>query len=137
MGFELGWSLVAESGVLAVSIVVGIDVGEELGARVVGVDEAPVLQHFGFQGSHEGFGPGVVIGVGSGRHALTYSGLAEDLPIGSTAVLAAAVAVEDWLLSGREPRACLRASATSWVRSLSARDQPMILREQRSMTTAR
>jgi hypothetical protein len=63
-GFELGWRLVAEGGVLAVVSVVGIDVGEDLGARIVGIDEAAVLKHFGIQGAHEGFGPGVVIWVG-------------------------------------------------------------------------
>lgn len=95
MGSELGRSLVAEGGVLALGIVVEIDVDEDLGARVVGVDEATVLQYFDFQGPHEGFGPIVVIRVGSGRHALTHSSLAQDLPISRTAALVAAVVAED------------------------------------------
>lgn len=66
MGFKLGWGLVAEGGVFAVVVVVGIDVGEDLGACIVGIDEAAVLKHFGFQSAHEGFGPGVVIGIGPG-----------------------------------------------------------------------
>ena len=66
MGFELSGCLVAEGGVLAVIVVVGIDVGEDLDACIEAVDETAVLKHFGFQGAHEGFGPGVVIGIGSG-----------------------------------------------------------------------
>lgn len=38
---------------LALGVVVGVDVGEDLGARVVGIDEATVLKHFGFESAHE------------------------------------------------------------------------------------
>jgi len=99
LGFKLDWGLVAESGVFAVGVVVGIDVGEDFGSSVLGIDEAAVLKHFGFKCSHEGFGPGVVIGIGPSRHALAYSSLAQKLSIGPTAILTASVAMEDWLLS--------------------------------------
>ena len=53
-------------------VVVGVDVGEEFDPGVGGVDKAAILEHFGFQGAHEGFGPGIVIGIGPCRHALAY-----------------------------------------------------------------
>jgi hypothetical protein len=76
-------------------VVVGIDVIEDFSASVVGVDETAALEHFGFECSDERLRPGVVIGIGASRHALAYSGMVEDLAIGSAAILAATVAVED------------------------------------------
>ena len=99
-GLELGRGLVVEGGVFAVEVVVGFDVGEEFGAGVPGIDEAAAVEHFGLQRPHEGFGPGVVVRVGTGGHALADAALAQDFTEGGAAVLAATVAVEDWLLSG-------------------------------------
>jgi len=83
--------------VFAVGVVVGFDVGEEFGAGVVGINEGAALEHFGFEGAHEGFGPGIVVGIGPGGHALPDAVGAQELPEGAAAVLAAAVAVEDGL----------------------------------------
>jgi len=43
---------VCQGGVFAARVVVGVDVGEDLGAGVVGVDEGAVLEPFGFQSAH-------------------------------------------------------------------------------------
>ena len=48
LGLKLGRGLVTERGVFAVIAVVGIDEVEDLGAGVATVDEAAVLEHFGF-----------------------------------------------------------------------------------------
>ncbi len=76
-------------------VVVGVDVGEEFDPGVGGVDEAAVLQHLRFQGAHEGFGPGIVIGIGPCGHALADAGLLKEPPVFAAAILAAAIAVED------------------------------------------
>ena len=65
-GLELGRGLVAERGMFPVMIIVGIDVVEDLGAGVGGVDEAAVLEHLAFERAHQGLGPGVVVGIGTG-----------------------------------------------------------------------
>lgn len=79
-----------------------------------------------------------MVGVGTGGHALANAGMAKDFTEDGTAVLAASVAVEDWLLSGA---ACVYRLSEGidgkFARRCSASAQPMILREQRSMTTAR
>ena len=87
--------LVGEGGVFAAGVVVGFDIGEDFGAGIVGINEGAALEHFGFEGAHEGFGPGVVIGIGPGGHALPELVGAQELAVGPAAVLAAAVAVED------------------------------------------
>ena len=76
-------------------VVVGINVGEEFGSGVVGIDEAAALEHFVFEGSDEGLGPGIVIGIGPRRHALDRSGLFQQRPERPAAILAAAVAVKN------------------------------------------
>lgn len=52
-GLELSRVLVFLSGVFAVMVVVGVDVGEDFSASVVGVDEDSALQHFAFEGFNE------------------------------------------------------------------------------------
>ena len=95
MGLESGGGLVSEGGVFSVGVVVGFDVGEDLYSGIGVSDERAVLEHFGFQGAHEGLGPGVVIGIGARGHALAHPGLAQEISVSAAAVLAAAVAVED------------------------------------------
>ncbi len=51
-------------------VVGGFDIAEESGPGIGGVDEAAVLEHFGFQGTHEGFRPKIMIGIGPGGPAL-------------------------------------------------------------------
>ena len=89
-----GSSLV-EGGVAALSVVVAVDERGDFGTDIAGVDEAAVLQHLGFECAHERFGPGVVIGIGSCRHALTHSREPQDVAKGPTTVLTASVAVKD------------------------------------------
>lgn len=74
-GFELGRGLVAERGVFPVNIIVGVDVVENLGACVGLIEEAAVLEHLVFESAHQGLGPGVVVGICPGRHALAHSSL--------------------------------------------------------------
>ena len=69
-GFELGRGLVAERGVFAGVMVVGLDVIIYLDLRVRLNGEAPTLEHFVFEGAHEGLSLGVVARIGAGRHAL-------------------------------------------------------------------
>ena len=57
--------------------------------------EAAIAQHLGLEGADEGLGPGVVIGVGSGRHALLHACGTQPLTKSAAAILAAAVTVED------------------------------------------
>ncbi len=49
-----------------VVIIIGINGCEDLGAGIGLIDEASVLEHLAFDGAHERFGPGVVVGIGSG-----------------------------------------------------------------------
>ena len=65
-GLELGGGPVGEGGVFAVIVIVGIDAVENLGARVGFVEEAAALEHFAFEGTHEGLGPGILVGIGPG-----------------------------------------------------------------------
>ena len=51
-------------------IVVGFDEIEDLNAGIGFTGEGVSLKHFGLEGIHERCGPGVVVGVGTGRHAL-------------------------------------------------------------------
>ena len=76
-------------------VAVGFEVGEDFDAGIGVVDERAVLEPFGFEGADEGLGPGVVVGIGPGGHALLHAGLAQKLPVSSTAVLAATITVED------------------------------------------
>ena len=79
----------------AAGVVVGFDVGEDFGAGAVGVDKGAALEHFGFEGAHEGFGPGVVIWIGPCGHALLEVVGGQQLAEDSAAILAATVAMED------------------------------------------
>ena len=79
----------------AAGIVVAVDEGKELVGGVLLAGEAAIAQHLGFEGADEGLGPGVVIGVGSGRHALLHACGAQPLAEGAAAILAATVAVKD------------------------------------------
>ena len=56
--------LITEGGVFAVGVVVALDVLEDFGLSVGGGLEAAALEHFVFEGADEGFGPGVVVGIG-------------------------------------------------------------------------
>ncbi|MEI9897111.1 MAG: hypothetical protein WDN28_25425 [Chthoniobacter sp.] len=47
------------------------------------------------EGANEGFGPGVVVGIGASGHALAQAGGGESLSEGALAYLAAAIAVEN------------------------------------------
>lgn len=78
----------------ALGVVVAFDEGEDFHAGISGVDEASVLQHLGFERAHEGLGPGVVIGIGAGGHALAHAGVAQHRAEGFAAILAPTVAVE-------------------------------------------
>ena len=49
---------------LSAGVVVSVDVGFRV------VDEAAAMEHLGFDGADDAFGPPVVIGNGSGGHAL-------------------------------------------------------------------
>ncbi len=70
MSFKFSWGLVFEGGLSAAGVVVEVDVGDEFDPGVGRVDEGTVLQHLRFQGAHEGFGLGIVIGIGPRGHAL-------------------------------------------------------------------
>src|ERR1041385_4119770 len=100
LSFELAWGEVMESGVFAVSVVVALDVFEDFDLGIGGRVEAAALEHFVFEGAEEGFGPGVVVGVGARGHALAQAGLGESLAESDAAILAAAIAVEDGLMAG-------------------------------------
>ena len=76
-------------------VVVAVDEREDFGMGIGGVDEAAVLQHLCFERAHERLGPGIVIGLGSCRHALTHSCEPQDVVEGPAAILAAAVAMEE------------------------------------------
>ena len=76
-------------------VVVGFEVGEDLGVGIGAGAEGAVLEHLGLAGADEGLGPGVVIGIGARGHALAQAGLAQEFPESGAAVLAAQVAVED------------------------------------------
>lgn len=84
-------------------VVVGFDVFEDLGADVAAIDEAGVLEQFGFEGAHEEFGPGVMISVCLRRHTLAHPGLGLDLPLRAASVRAAPVAVEVGFRGGARP----------------------------------
>ena len=94
---ELVWGLVSQSGVLALIIIVGFDVFEEFGLGVLCGLKAAALKHFLFERSDEGFGPGVVIGIGAGGHALAQARSGQHLaegsaPTKSSSILATAFA---------------------------------------------
>ena len=95
MGLESGGILVSEGGVFPVGVKVGFDGGDDRNAGIGVRDERAVLEYFGFQGAHEGFGPGVVIGIGARGHAWAHPGLAQEFSESAAAVLAATVGVED------------------------------------------
>ena len=79
----------------AVGVVVGFDVSEELGAGVVPVEEASALEHLRFECADERFRPGIVVGIGSRRHALERTRLSELGTEESAAILTSPIAVED------------------------------------------
>ena len=84
----------------SVGVVVAFDVFEDFCLGIIGIFEATILKHFEFESSDEGFGPGVLVGVGPGRHALAQAGLGQGLAEGSASLLAAAVTVEDGAVGG-------------------------------------
>ena len=98
----------------AAGVVVGFDLGEDFGAGVVGVDEGAALEHLGFEGAHEGFGPGVVIGVGLCGHALPEVVGGQQLAEDSAAILAATVAMEDGVIGFAEG-----AGAGGWLEGVA------------------
>ena len=100
LGLELARGFVSDGRVFAVGVVVTFDVFEDFGAGVAGVLEASVLKHFELEGADEGLGPGVVVGVGPGGHALAQAGFGQGFAEGGAPVLAAAVAVEDGAVGG-------------------------------------
>lgn len=51
-------------------VVAGVDEGKDLGGGVGRVDELGALEHLGLEGAQERLGPGVVMRIGSGGHAL-------------------------------------------------------------------
>ncbi len=79
----------------AAGVVVAVEEGKEFVGGVLLAGEAAIAQHLGFEGADEGLGPGDVIGVGSGRHALLHACGAQPLAEGAAAILAATVTVED------------------------------------------
>lgn len=79
----------------SVGVVVGLDVGEEFDFGVGVIVESAALEHFGFESADLRFGPGIVVRVGSGGHALAHAGFLQELAVGGAAVLTAPVAVED------------------------------------------
>ena len=95
LSFELGWGEIAEGGVFALRVVVAFDVVKDFQARIGGIFKAAALQHLAFERADEGLAPGVVIRVGTRRHALAHPRSCQSLAEGGTAVLAAAVTVED------------------------------------------
>jgi hypothetical protein len=44
-------------------VVIGFDIAEEAGPGIGCINEAAVLEHCGFQSTHERFRPGIVIGI--------------------------------------------------------------------------
>ena len=78
----------------AAGVVAGCEVGGNLHAGVVGVDEGAALEHFGYKGAHEGFGRGVVIWIGPGGHALPEVVDGKQWAESPAAILTAAVAME-------------------------------------------
>lgn len=89
MGFELGRGLAAEGRVSSVSVVVGFDVGEDLGSGVLMVEEATALKHIRSENNHERFSPGVVVRIGPSCYALSHARLVKELAIGSLNVICA------------------------------------------------
>jgi len=67
---------------------------------IIAVFETAILKHFELEGPDEGFGPGVLAGVGACGHALAQSGLAQALAEGCAAVLAAAATVKYGAVGG-------------------------------------
>lgn len=78
--------------------IVTLDVGKDSDLSGLFVNETPSLEHLGFQCAHERFSPGIIIGIGSPRHALSDPGLPKLAAKGLASVLAATVAVEDEFL---------------------------------------
>ena len=76
-------------------VIVGFDIGKDLGLRILIIDEAAPLKHLGFERADKRFGPGVVIRIGSRRHALPDACPIKEFSIGSAAILAASITVED------------------------------------------
>ncbi len=79
----------------AVGVVVGLDVSEELGAGVVPVEETSALEHLRFECADERFCQGVVVGIGSRRHALERPPFRELSAEESAAILTASIAVKN------------------------------------------
>ena len=100
LSLELDGGFVSDGGVFAVGVVVTFDVLEDFDAGVVGVLEASALEHFVFEGADEGFGPGVVVGVGARGHALAEACLGQSVAKWGTAILATAVTVKDGGVGG-------------------------------------
>lgn len=94
-GLELIRGLVVEGGVSAVGVIVGFDVSKELDAGVGSVEKASALEHLRFECADERFGPGIVVGIGSRRHALERTRFSEVSTEESAAILTSPIAVED------------------------------------------
>ena len=80
----------------------------------------------------------LLVGIGPGGQALPQAGRTQKLPVSATTVLAATIIVEDqvWERAARS-QGLFESIDHQGVRRWPARDQPTILREQRSMMTAR
>src|SRR3954454_16661171 len=98
MRLEFDRGLVAEGGVLAVSVVVPVDEVENFGPGIGGVLKDGALEHLELEGADEGLGPRIVVRIGARGHALAQAGGGQELAKGGAGVLAAAVAMEDSLV---------------------------------------
>ena len=75
-------------------VVVAFDVFEEFQTRLLNRPVSSDL-NFQFERSDEGFGPGVIVRVGPGRHALAHFRSLEDRTKKTAGILAASIAVKD------------------------------------------
>ena len=86
-------------------VVVRFDVGEDLDLGVGLVDKTASLEHLGFDGADDTFGPRVVVRISPGGHALAEAGLLEKFTECDAPVLAAGSPVH-------QPPLCPSASST-------------------------
>ena len=93
--FELVGGEVFQSRMATSGVVVAFDVFEEVVPCLGFIGKGLLFEEFLLESADEGLAPGVVIGVGSPRHALGDAMACQQSTKGSTTILAASVAVED------------------------------------------
>lgn len=92
--------MVIEAGVQPGAVIKGLDVVKDGAARLGEGGEALVIDHFVFEAAPEAFDKGVIVAIAFAAHGSDQTVLGQDLAVGRTGKLHAAIRMDDESLSG-------------------------------------